>query len=106
MAVYVPNRPKFALFMKSGDMTQVVYDKAQELAAEMRATAPRGQGESAGHYARSFQVEFGLDRQEGDRSAAFIVNTARYAAALEFGSWNIHNPPRPMTRVLQGLGGV
>ena len=97
MAVYEANHIEFGKFMLSRGIGDLVEDHAERLAAEMRATAPR----VTGVYASKFSVESGLDVVNEDRRAAFVVNDARQATALEVGSYNIKNPPMPMTRVLQ-----
>lgn len=98
MAVYQADHVGFARLMLSDEIGDMVERKAHELAAEMRATAPRGK---TGVYATRFQVDTGVDIVRGERRAAFVSNDSRQATALEVGSWNIKNPPMPMTRVLQ-----
>lgn len=103
VAVYVADHVGFARLMLSDEIAATVRIKAEELAAEMRATAPRRTPpQHVSPYADNFKVESGLDILKQDRGAAFVVNDSRYATALEVGSWNISNPPRPMTRVLEG----
>jgi hypothetical protein len=97
MATYEPDRVGFGRMMMGDEMGDLVVNVANQLAAEMRATAPR----RTGAYASRFAVETGLDLAKEDRRAAFVVNDSRQATALEVGSWNIKNPPQPMLRTLQ-----
>lgn len=89
--------------MLSDEIAVMIRRKAEEIAVEMRIDAPHGE---TGVYASSFTVESGLDVLEGDRGASFVINDADYATALEVGSWNIRNPPMPMTSVLRRIGGL
>jgi hypothetical protein len=103
MATYEPDRVGFGRMMMGDEMGDLVVNVANQLAAEMRISAPRGsEPKMAGQrYADNFSVETGLDLAKEDRRAAFVVNDSRYATALEVGSWNIKNPPQPMLRTLQ-----
>lgn len=101
MAVYVADHVGFARLMKSDEIAIAVRVKAVEIMARMRATAPR----DTGAYASNFSVESGLDLVNQDRGVSFIINDSDYATALEVGSWNIKNPPRPMARVLEEIDG-
>jgi hypothetical protein len=104
MAIYRPNNIEFGKMMKSDMIGQYVKDEAERLAAHLRATAPRGtEPKSGNRYADNFRVETGLDIRKRDRSAAFVINDSRYAVVLEVGSWNIKNPPAPMTKVLDAF---
>lgn len=107
MAVYEADHVGFARLMLSDEIGDTVRRRADEIAVEMRVSAPRGRRPRVGpEYASRFTVESGLDVVNEDRRAAFVINDAPYATALEVGSWNIRNPPMPMTRVLQRLGAV
>lgn len=105
MATYKANNVEFARFMKSDEIGQHIKTEAERLAAHLRATAPRGNDPLKVRYADRFKVETGLDLLRRDRSAAFVYNDSRYATALEVGSWNIRNPPAPMTNVLDAFPG-
>lgn len=96
MATYKANHVEFGKLMLSGGVGDLVKDEAGRLAAHLRSTAPRDTGE----YASRFTVETGLDILERDRRAAFVVNDSPQATVLEVGSWNIKNPPMPMTKAL------
>ena len=96
MATYKADHVGFARMMLSSGVARVVEEHAEALAEHLRATAPR----VTGVYAGRFTVEKGLDILEGDRRAAFVVNDSPQATALEVGSWNISDPPMPMTRAL------
>lgn len=100
MAVYVADHVGFARLMKSDEIAVVIRRKAEVIAALMRVSAPH----VTGAYAANFSVESGLDVARGERGVSFIINDSDYATALEVGSWNIRNPPQPMTRVLRGIG--
>jgi len=99
MATYSPNNVEFARLMKSDEVGRYMRGVAERLAGHLRATAPH----RSGSYAAAFKVESGLDVRRKDRSASFVYNDSRYATALEVGSWNIKNPPRPMTRGLDSF---
>lgn len=107
MATYKANHVEFGRFMRSDEIGQHVKNEAERLATHLRATAPKGKPEGkpegVGHYASSFHVETGLDVLRQDRSAAYVYNDSRYATALEVGSWNIRNPPAPMTKALDAF---
>lgn len=100
MAVYEANRVEFSRFMKSDMIGDHIKDEAERLADHLRAVAPRGE---TGNYAASFKVATGLDILKKDRRAAYVYNDADYATALEVGSWNIRNPPAPMTKALDAF---
>lgn len=99
MATYQADHVGFARLMLSREIGNLVERRAQEIAAVMRAEAPR----QTGLYASNFTVQTGLDVVHQTRRAAYVVNDTRYATALEVGSWSIRNPPKPMTGVLQQL---
>ena len=101
MATYRANHYQFALFMKSDEIGQHVKNEAERLAEHLRSVAPRRK--ALGSYADNFKVETGLDLLKRDRSAAFVYNDSRYATVLEVGSWNIKNPPAPMTNALSAF---
>lgn len=82
--------------MKSDEIASHIKLEAEKLALHLVSVAPWKTGE----YATNFKVATGLDIMERDRSAAFVLNDSRYATALEVGSWNIKNPPAPMTKAL------
>ncbi len=106
MATYSPNNVEFARLMKSDEVGRYVRGVAERLADHLRATAPRGtrnKKKNTTRYVDNFHVESGLDVRRKDRSASFVYNDSRYATALEVGSWNIKNPPRPMTRGLDSF---
>lgn len=103
MATYKANHVGFARLMKSDEVGQHVKNEAERLAAHLRATAPRSGTKTTDAYADNFKVETGLDILRRDRSAAFVYNDSRYATALEVGSWNIRNPPAPMTKALDAF---
>jgi hypothetical protein len=100
VATYQANHVEFARFMKSDEIGQHLKNEAERLAAHLRETAPRGE---TGVYAGNFKVATGLDILRRDRAAAFVYNDTRYATALEVGSWNIRNPPSPMTKALNAF---
>ena len=89
--------------MKSAMVRDYVKDEAERLAAHLRETAPRSGTKATNAYADNFKVATGLDIRKKDRAAAFVYNDTRYATALEVGSWNIRNPPMPMTKALDAF---
>jgi hypothetical protein len=104
MALYKANNVGVGRLMLSNRIRHHVTNEAERMADHLRTTAPRG---ATGNYASRFTVQSGLDDLEQDRWAAYIVNDSRQATALEVGSYNIKNPPMPMTRALNealGLG--
>lgn len=104
MATYRADHAQFALLMKSGDIGDLVENEAERLRAHLASTAPRSTEEKpGGHYADNFKVATGLDILRKDRRAAWVYNDSRYATALEVGSWNIRNPPAPMTKALNAF---
>ena len=104
MATYRANNVEFARLMLSNMVGDHIKTEAERLRAHLQATAPRGKDpEKTSRYADNFKVETGLDILRQDRVAAFIYNDSRYATALEVGSWNIRNPPAPMTNVLSAF---
>lgn len=72
---------------------------------KLEATAPRETGE----YIRSLSVDNEIVTIRDDRGRAmprWAVNinaTARYAAALEYGSADVPSPPRPLTKLLDEI---
>lgn len=104
MAVYKANHIEFAKMMKSDMVGDHLRGEAERLAEHLRATAPRSTtSKHPGNYASNFKVATGLDILKKDRRAAFVYNDSRYATALEVGSWNIRNPPAPMTKALDAF---
>lgn len=99
MATYEADHIKFRRLMKSDEVGDHMKREAERLAAHLAGSAPH----VTGAYASNFKVETGLDLMRRDRSAAFVYNDSRYATALEVGSWNIRNPPMPMTRALDAF---
>lgn len=103
MAVYKPNHVEFGRLMRRRDVENLVRRKAVAAARELTAWAT--EHAVTGNYARSISVHTGRDLRKRDRAAAFIVVSTAYATALEVGSHNIRNPPRPMSRLLDQIRG-
>lgn len=64
-------------------------ERAERLKAAAIAIAPEGDpsagDEHPGHYKESFEVTSGVQHRKTSRVYARVTNTARYAAAIEFG---------------------
>lgn len=99
MATYKANHYQFARLMKSADIRTYLRVEAERFAAHLASSVKKVSGD----YANSFKVATGFDIMRRDRVAAFVYNESRYATALEVGSWNIRNPPMPMTNALDAF---
>jgi hypothetical protein len=107
MATYQADHVKFRRLMKSDEIGRHIKMEAEKLRAHLEASAPRSSDSDSdttvSHYADNFKVAMGLDILKKDRVAASIYNDSPYATALEVGSWNIRNPPMPMTKALDAF---
>jgi hypothetical protein len=102
MAVYRANHVGFARLIQAPAIRRHVRSRAEAFANELRQWATTHA--RSGEYARSVRVELGRDILKGNRPAAFVVANTDYATALEVGSHNIRNPPRPITEILERFG--
>lgn len=100
---YKPHESGFQRLMLSDGVRRAAEHEAHRIVRYLQATGPRSSRANKVHWVDSFEVSTGLDVKPGPRSkrraAAFVVNKAPHAAALEFGNARVRNPPRPMTNL-------